>query len=332
VPIYVFWGEDDFAMTQAIARLRTEIVDPAWAAFNDQQLTADNSEALVAGLSEAMTPPFGVGGRFVWLADTTVAQSCPEEVLKDLQRTLPVVPDHCCLVFSSRKKPDGRAKSTKLLQKHAQIREFSPIPPWKTELLLQNVRDHAADQGVNLTPSAQALLAEAVGNNTRQLWSELAKLRLYHADPQTPIDADVVAQLVVTNTQSSLQLAAAIRDGESDRALRLVAELLNRNEPALRIVATLIGQFRLWTIVKVLQEAGERDDGAIARAADLGNPKRLYFLKKELSGIASKQLLQSLPILLALEVSLKRGAVPKEALQTKVVELCQVFHQLGRRR
>ncbi|MEM8639894.1 MAG: DNA polymerase III subunit delta [Cyanobacteria bacterium P01_G01_bin.54] len=331
MPIYLFWGADDFTMTQAIARLRKACLDPAWVQFNNQKITANNTDAILDGLAQAMTPPFGRGGRFVWLADTTICQTCPEPVLKELQRTLPQVPDHCTLLLSSAKKPDGRAKSTKLLQKHAQIREFAPIPPWKTDQLLRQVQDHAQTQGVNLTSTAAVLLAESVGNDTRQLWNELAKLRLYGQQTDHPLDEATVSRLVVANTQSSLQLAAAIREGKLDHAIALVAELLNRNEPALRIVATLVGQFRTWAMIKVMLESGERDEKAIARAADIGNPKRLYFLKKELHGLRGQQLLQTLPILLSLEVSLKRGATPLAALQTKVVELCEVCRQSGRR-
>lgn len=324
MPIYLFWGEDDFAMEQAIAQLQAEVVDPHWSAFNSETITGDQADAVIEGLNQAMTPPFGMGGRFVWLANTTVCQQCSESLLKELQRTLPQIPPQSTLLLTSPKKPDGRAKSTKLLQKHAQIREFALIPPWKTDELINNVRRAAQGLKLNLTPAAVELLATSVGNQTRQLYSELEKLQLFCSDPNQAIDADVVAQLTIANTQNSLQLAAAIRDGKTSEAVGLVAELLRLNEPALRIVATLIGQFRTWTLIKVMIDSGERDDSAIAKMAELGNPKRLYFLRKEIAGITTGQLLQALPILLELELGLKRGADPLEWLQMKVVELCGI--------
>jgi len=57
-----------------------------------------------------------------------------------------------------------------------------------------------------------------------------------------------------------LHLAAAIRVGDAAKALALIAQLLSRNEPALRIVATLIGQFRTWLWVKLMTEAGEASE------------------------------------------------------------------------
>jgi len=92
MPIYLFWGEDDFAMEQAIAQLQGEVLDPNWSAFNSETIAGDQADGVIEGLNQAMTPPFGMGGRFVWLANTNVCQQCSESLLKELQRTLPQIP------------------------------------------------------------------------------------------------------------------------------------------------------------------------------------------------------------------------------------------------
>ncbi|MBP0022036.1 MAG: DNA polymerase III subunit delta [Cyanobacteria bacterium SBLK] len=323
MPIYVFWGEDDFAMSQAIAGLRQKVLDPNWIQFNFERIVGDRPEAMVEGLNQAMTPPFGMGGRLIWIEEAIVTQSCSEKLLEELQRTLPKVPQSSTLLLTTRKKLDKRGKSVKLLQKHAEIREFSFIPPWKTEEIIKNVRQFAREKEVKLTPRGIELLAESVGNNTRQLWNELDKLRLYGEKTKKPLDETVIARLVAVNTQNSLQLAKAIREGNESKALGLVADLIHRNEPALRIVATLVGQFRTWLMVKLMIESGEKDERAIASAADIGNPKRIYFIRKEIQSVSSQQLLKTLPILLELEVNLKRGADPIAILQSKAIELCR---------
>jgi DNA polymerase-3 subunit delta len=157
------------------------------------------------------------------------------------------------------------------------------------------------------------------------LWNELEKLGIYGQQQSQPLDANAIATLVNANTQNSLQLAAAIRQGNTAQALSLVADLLARNEPALRLVATLVGQFRTWTAVKLKLEAGERDEQAIAVAAEIANPKRIYFIRKEVQSFSSRQFLATLPILLDLEFALKRGAEPMTILQTAIVRLCRLF-------
>jgi DNA polymerase III subunit delta len=328
MPIYFYWGEDDFAMGRAIQALRQQTLDPSWADFNYSKLTPDQPEAVTQALNLAMTAPFGSGSRLVWLADTTLGQRCPEELLSQLERTLPHLPPETVLLLSSSSKPDGRLKSTKLLQKYGEIQEFSPIPAWKTDLIAQQVRQAAQSAGVKLTSDAVQLLAESVGNQSRQLASELEKLRLYASATEKsagakPLDAATVANLVTTSTQSSFQLAAAIRQGQTATALTLIRDLLNRNEPPLRLISTLSGYFRTRLWVKLLERS--RDDREVARLAEVNNPKQIYFLRQEANPIPLSTWLQTLPILLELEHSLKLGAEPLETLQTRVIELCQLY-------
>ena len=326
MPTYLFWGEDDFAIAQAVEKLQQQVLDPNWLQFNYHQLPGDHPDTIVEGLNQAMTPVFGMGGRMVWLVDTNLCQQKPsEDILQELERTLEAVPPTSHLLLTTTKKPDGRLGSTKLLRKYAEVQEFSLIPPWKTDLIAERVKQVARTIGLKLTPEATALLVESVGNNTRQLWNELEKLKIYWGDRQQALDKNTVAELVLCNTQNSLQLAAAIRDGNAARALGLVKDLLDRNEPALKIVATLVGQFRTWTIVKLMQQQGIRDNKAIASAAGINNPNRLYFIDRELRGTTGERLLATLPVLLELEYSLKSGASALSALQTKAIELCLLF-------
>jgi DNA polymerase-3 subunit delta len=325
MPIYLYWGEDDFTLTQAVNQLRESFLDPNWASFNYDKIPPDQPDAVLQGLNQAMTPPFGMGKRLVWLVETTVCQQCSENLLAELERTLPLIPEESILLLTTHNRPDGRLKSTKLLQKYSVIQEFSLIPPWKTEELVQRVNSCSKDVGVPLTPDAATLLAQSVGNDTRQLHNELAKLQLYVGNSGQPLDEKTVASLVTANTQNSLQLATALLHGDGAKALGLVADLINKNEPALKIVATLIGQFRTWLWVRLMISEGERDQKAIATAAEVGNPKRIYFLTREVQSLSLGQLTSTLRVLLELEFELKKGGEPLATLQTKVIELCQVY-------
>ena len=326
MPTYLYWGEDDFAIAQAVKKLRIKVLDPNWLQFNYHKLSGDQSEAFFDGLNQALTPVFGMGERLIWLENITICHQKPSaEILAELERTLKIIPDTSHLLLTTNKKIDSRLNSTKQIKKYAQVKDFSLIPPWKTDLIESQVRKAAQEIELKLTPKAIASLAESIGNNTRQLWTELEKLKIYSGDSDQALDENAVGALVLCNTQNSLQLAAVIRDGETEKALGLVTDLINRNEPALKIVATLVGQFRTWTIVKLMEEAGERDNKAIASTASINNPNRLYFIRQEIHQTRAQQFLSTLPLLLDLEYRLKRGAGALEILQTKIIELCLVF-------
>ena len=325
MPIHVYWGEDDYAIEKAATKLRDRVLSPEWSSFNYNAIAPEGSDALIEGLNQVMTPKFGTGGRLVWLINTTLAQQCPENVLHELKRTLSVIPEDSFLLLTSRKKFDERLKSTKLLKKFAtEYREFALIPPWKTELLVKSVGEVAKDIGLQLNPQSLEIIAQAVGNDTRLLHNELEKLQLYAGGSNRPLEANIINKLVRSTTHNSLQLAAAIRLGETSKALMLIADLINANEPALRIIATLIGQFRTWLWVKIMLQSGERNQQVIAQAAEVGNPKRIYFLQQEVKSLSLEQLVSIPPILLKLEVNLKQGANPMSALQTTAIELCQI--------
>ncbi len=325
MPIYFYWGDDDFAMGKAVAALRARVLDPDWAAFNYEKISPDTPDAIIQGLNQSMTPPFGSGSRLVWLVDTTICHHCSADILAELERTLTAIPESTVLLLTTGSKPDGRLKSTKLLQKYAQVQEFSRIPPWQQDQLEKAVVKVAQEMGVKLTDASVRILTESVGNETRLLYSEMEKLQLYVGTGKNRLLSDeIVGTLVTSNAANSLKLANAILHGDTSRALTLIADLIDRNEPALKVVATLTGQFRTWLWVKVMISAGERDEKAIAQAAEIGNPKRIYFLRQEVKAITQGQLQKTLSILLDLEVSLKRGAEELSTLQTTAIELCQV--------
>lgn len=326
MPVYLYWGEDEFAIAQSVKELHDQVLDSNWLQFNYHKLAGESPGATIEGLNQAMTPVFGMGGRLVWLADTTLCSQKPSEsTLTELKRTLPVIPPTSHLLLTTSKKLDKRLGSTKLIQKVALVKDFSLIPPWKIDLLVAQVKKVAQAKKLKLTSKAIALLAESVGNDTRQLSNELEKLKIYRGDSDQILDENAVSSLVLCNTQNSLKLAAAVRQGNIDIALGLVTDLINRNEPALKIVATLVGQFRTWTTVKLMQEAGEKDSRAIAAAAGINNPNRLYFINREISSTPAHKFLAAFPLLLDLEYSLKQGAIALDTLQTKIIELCLLF-------
>ena len=325
--VYFYWGEDTFARDRAVQMLQSKTLDESWASFNLDRIGPDYADGVVHALNQAMTPPFGLGGRFILLSNTAIGHRCSEDLLAELDRTLAVIPDTATLVFTSDSKPDGRIKSTKLLQKHAKIQEFSPIPPWKADQLAQQVRDVAGMIGVKLDRSAVDYMVEAVGNNTRQLHSELEKIRLYAASLGTDsaLSDTTIAPLVTATSQNTLKLFAAIRQGKTAEALDMLADLVRQNEPTPVIARTLVGQFRQYLWVKLMIESGERDDNVIAAAAEIKNPKQLYFLRKDIAPMSLVALRKTLPLLMELEYQLKRTSDETSVLQVKTIELCALF-------
>ena len=119
-----------------------------------------------------------------------------------------------------------------------------------------------------------------------------------------------VAALVQGQATSSLAVGEALLTGRAAEAIARLDSLLQAGEPALRIVASLTSQIRGWLWVALLERQGESDVGVIAKAAGIGNPRRVYVLRKQIRGRQAGQLLDLLRRVLEVETSLKRGGDP----------------------
>lgn len=297
--IQILVGDDTYTLNQQIVKLKRSL-NQTWQAFN---FHAFSTMQLLEALMTAQTPPLGDTLRVV------VIEQCQfhhfgEQQLTQLQ-TIPQLPETTTLVFTAAS-IDKRLKVAKHLLKHGTLQEFALIPPWRTDLIMEAIAHKAKAISLILPKDVLLYLAEAIGNDTTRIASELQKLATFAQGQR--LTKQAVQQLVPCQTQTSLQLAEAMRQGDLAQMLLLLHELLARAEVPLVIVATLLTQCRTWLWVKsALSDRSRRSDTEIAQLCGLGNPKRLYYLRQEVAKLSVSTLVQAVTQLLALEVSLKQG-------------------------
>ena len=327
MPIHLFWGDDDAARNRAVEALIVQRVDPSWQSINLSRLDGGDAAQAAQALAEARTAPFGSGDRVVVLQRSPFCSQCPAELGQQLEACLDVIPDSCHLLLVSPGKPDARLRTTKALQKlvkagQAFEKSFALPAIWDGAGQVELVQRTAAELHLRLEPAAAEALSEAIGSDSARLASELEKLALYlgatpggAAGQQPPITAAAVEALVGSHAANALQVGDALLAGDPAEAITLVEALLAANEPALRIVATLCGQIRGWLWVSLLDKQGEQDVNAIAKAAGIGNPKRIYVMRKQIRGRPPARFLALLSQLLEVESALKRGSDPGDAFR-----------------
>jgi DNA polymerase-3 subunit delta len=313
MPIHLYWGDDEAARTRAVEALVARWVDPAWAAINLSRLDGNDTAQAAQALEEARTPPFAGGCRMVVLQRSPFCAACPTELAARLEAALEVIPEVCHLVLVSPGKPDARLRTTKAVRKLAEERSFELPAVWDGAGQLELVGATARELGLRLEPAAAEALAEAIGSDSARLASELEKLAL-HAGSGS-ITAAAVEALIGGRATSSLAVGDALLAGQVAEAIARVDALLAANEPALRIVAALSGQIRGLLWVSLLERSGEQDVAVIAKAAGIGNPRRVYVLRKQIRGRSAAQLLGLLRQVLEVEAALKRGSEPAAAFR-----------------
>lgn len=318
MPIHLYWGDDEAARNRAVEALISKRVDACWQSINLSRLDGSDAGQAAQALSEARTPPFGTGDRVVVLQRSPFCSQCPAELAQQLEACLELIPEQCHLLLVSPGKPDARLRTTKALQKlvkagAASERSFALPAVWDGAGQVELVQRTATELGLRLEPAAAEALSEAIGSDSARLASELEKLALYMG--AATITAAAVEALVGSHAANALQVGDALLAGQPAAAIALVDALLAANEPALRIVATLSGQIRGWLWVSLMDRQGEQDVNAIAKAAGIGNPKRIYVMRKQIRGRTPARLLTLLSQLLEVESALKRGSDPGDAFR-----------------
>jgi DNA polymerase III subunit delta len=314
--IVLLTGDDQFAIRQKLEQYKAEL-DTQWLEFCYHRFPAS---ALEQAMSAARTPSLSGGKRLVILEDCNLKQWSDAQ-LESLQQ-IAQVPDSTTLVFLATN-VDKRLKTYKHLVKYSQCFELSLIPPWRTDLIEKAIATQAKRRKLRLPKDVVEYLAEAIGNDMIRVASELRKLES-HANSQ-PIYLAEVQSLIPCQTQSNLQLAEAVRNGESEAVVRLIDELFARSEPMMVMISTLLTQFRTWLWVKSAISNGIKNNMEIAQICNVGNPNRLYYLRQEVATMPIKSLIQAVTKLVDLEMAIKQGYVNVNSILPFLLVITRLF-------
>ncbi len=313
--IILLTGEDQHAIQEQLNQYKAEI-DAQWLTLCYHRFPADRLDrAISVARTRSLT-----GGKKLVIVENCHLKQWGDTELETLQQ-LVQMPEFTILVFVATT-VDKRLKIYKHLVKYAKFFEFPLIPPWRTDLIEKAIATQAKKIKLVLSKNAVEYLAEAIGNDMTRAATELRKLYIYGKGKQ--LELAEVKELVPCQTQNSLQLASAIRQGESNQVLHLLDDLLSRSEPLMVIVATLLTQFRTWLWVKSAIVSGIKKDSELAQLCSISNPNRIYYLRQEVANTSINALAKAVTMMLDLEMSIKRGAEAKNLLPT-ILSVSRLF-------
>ncbi len=269
--VYILHGENEFNRSEALARLRAELIDPAWGDMNTSRL--DGKRVTLNELTLACDGVAFFGNRVVIVDGLLTrlsarkgdrdgeAASEPGESAKGfldgLAAYLSRLPDASHLIFVEPKtiaKSNAVLKAAQALGSRARIQEFEPLNARKGDLN-RWISERAGAKGGAIQPAAVTLLAAYVGNDLRLLDQELEKLLIY-AGPRHAVSEDDVRRMVPAAAQTSIfEMVDAVAARDSRSALRLLHELLDDGEAPLYLLFMITRQFRILLQVRLLQTA-----------------------------------------------------------------------------
>ncbi|ACK74080.1 DNA polymerase III, delta subunit (plasmid) [Gloeothece citriformis PCC 7424] len=315
--IYIFHGNDDYLISLQIEEIKSKVLSPAWVNFNFTTYPP-GVNSIEQGCNDLTTQPWGEGDRLILLKDSSWLGAMDNALLNTIKSAISTAPFSSHLILTT-PKLDKRLKSVKYLISIATvIKEFALMMPWDDKGIANQIRQAAASLDITLTPTALNTLAESIGNNTRLLYQELEKLKIYC--PVSPIQATDIKNLVEYSTSNSLSLAKFLLQKDIVNVHQTLNELIHSGENYLKILSTLTTCFRQWLTVKALIDEGVNDNQLIASAANIGNPARIYYLRKEVANISLPKFIEIMGILLETEIHLKQSNT--SAFTPQMLKIC----------
>jgi len=319
-PFYLFYGECDFLMEQAVERLCRSLLAEGTESFNLHTFYGGKqgvSETTDTGriIETAQSLPFMSERRVILVRRT---EAYPASALSIL---LPYLQDPCpttCLIFVCAK-ADFRNKFYAFIRDAGKAIQFKnpsdrDMVPW----LMQT----AKSMGLKITHRGCVYLYEMVGSQLRDLYNELEKLHVRYGTDQ--VDVDQVKELGVSSrTYNIFELVEQISKKRAAESLKVLDRFLEEEgrEGWMRILGMLGRELRLLWQAKTVMEAGGKTPEVAQRLGLQG------FVAQRLCERSKRWdqggLCRALHLLYEADGLVKTGSDPTLVLENLVIGFCK---------
>jgi DNA polymerase-3 subunit delta len=288
-PVYLFYGDEEFLMLRALARLEAALTEKA-----GEPPTKVIREAQEVGLADFLAESraatlWGPGQLLILRR----VETYPAAQLKALTAYLDHPAPRAWVVLLA------EGLKAREVEKHAvwgrMYREEAALSFYRLREgeLYQWLSREARLQGKNLTLAAAQRLVEIVGDNLAELSQELEKLVLFSGAERSLTPALVTQLASHSRTYNIFALVDALGEAGFHRRLASLGHLLDLGEPPAKILGMLARQVRM--LIRVKEGAGGHP-GELAKSLGIppGVVKRLSQQAGRFSEAALKAHLKAL--------------------------------------
>jgi DNA polymerase-3 subunit delta len=264
--VYVFYGDDELAISESIAELKSRLGDPSTVELN--LTTLDGRSLSIEELETAgKSMPF-LAERRLTVLNHPLAYMHIGSNRKRVLAFLEDLPEQNAVVLAEYRpllnpKDKRRGKSHWLeewgnaMGAKVYLREFSLA---RGNQLTVWILNRARQAGGEFEPKAAALLASLVGEDIRLADQEITKLLTFVNFERPVVEADVNDLTAVLPEGDIFEFVDALGNRDQKKAVRVFHRLL-ADQDQLRIFSMVVRQFRLLLLSREIldQDGGEKE-------------------------------------------------------------------------
>lgn len=311
-------GQYDVMKTQVLKQIGYDPADLNFAYFDMKEVDYKSLEL------ELVSLPFFADEKIVILdhfLDITTAKKryLSDDELKSFEAYLENPLPSSKLVIFAEGKLDSKRRLVKLLKRDAKV--FEAIEPKEQEIRAY-FQKWAQELGLTFTGKSFEQLLIKSGFQFSEIQKNLLFLQSYKDDDRIT-EEDIVEAIPKTLQDNIFDLTQLILGKKIDQARDLVKDLTLQGEDEIKLIAIMLGQFRLYTQVKILQESGQTEAQMVSSLGHyLGrnpNPYQIKFALRDTRALSLNFLQDSIRYLIQADYQIKTGVYEKGYLFEKAL-------------
>ena len=303
-------GQYDVMKTQVLKQIGYNPADLNFAYFDMKEVDYKSLEL------ELVSLPFFADEKIVildYFVDITTAKKryLSDDELKSFEAYLENPLPSSKLVIFAEGKLDSKRRLVKLLKRDAKF--FEAIEPKEQEIRAY-FQKWAQELGLTFAGKSFEQLLIKSGFQFSEIQKNLLFLQAYK-DNGVITEEDIVEAIPKTLQDNIFDLTQLILGKKIDQARNLVKDLTLQGEDEIKLIAIMLGQFRLYTQVKILQESGQTEAQMVSSLGHyLGrnpNPYQIKFALRDTRGLSLNFLQDSIRYLIQADYQIKTGVYEK---------------------
>ena len=311
-------GQFEVMKSQVLKQIGYDSADLNFAYFDMKEVVYKDVEL------ELVSLPFFADEKIVILdhfVDITTAKKryLTDDELKSFEDYLENPLPSSKLVIFAEGKLDSKRRLVKLLKRDATV--FEAIEPKEQEIRAY-FQKWAQELGLTFAGKSFEQLLIKSGFQFSEIQKNLLFLQAYK-DNGVITEEDIVEAIPKTLQDNIFDLTQLILGKKIDQARDLVKDLTLQGEDEIKLIAIMLGQFRLYTQVKILQESGQTESQMVSSLGRyLGrnpNPYQIKFALRDTRALSLNFLQDSIRYLIQADYQIKTGVYEKGYLFEKAL-------------
>jgi DNA polymerase-3 subunit delta len=313
-PLYLFYGEEEFLIQEALDLLIKKVVDPGARDFNFNTLYCRETPASEI-VDLCQTLPFMSEKRLVIAKDFDALKAA------DLEELVPYLSDpspSTCLVMVSNQGRYDKKSVTSAVEAHGAATRFFPLLDRE---IVAWIEGWARARGVSLQHDAAQYLWQTIGNDLQKIGNELAKVEIYIKEKKTITFDDVKAVVGDFREYASFDLAAALGSKNKEKAFLILSRLIQEGEQPVGLLGSIAWNFRRLLQAKALEASGAGPDEIMKKLRVIFHQTAQF--KDQMKRYTLDELREAFGVLLATDKALKSSGLPgRLVLERMILRLC----------